>query len=375
MAWLTHNGKQWYVAYRQGTSRKIRYVQAGPNKRKAQRLRDEIAHRARLAKAGGSVVPEPLEFAEHLRTWLAARTVRATTARRDGGLARKYLIPEFGDRLIGDLKPSDFAVFAARVTRDVSAYTARRALAVASAALHDAVEDERIPKNPVRLPPIPKKTHEEVSLDAYCAVVAAMTTRWRPFVFAALLTGLRFSELTALTWADIDFEAGKLYVRRQKTSGIFGEEARGVQPLKTEASHRPVDMLPSLRRMLLDIPQHSELGLVFPGERGGYISHSHFMKAWRPKVKRLGLRVRFHDLRHGFGSLLLAFGEPLTYVSSQLGHSSASFTLSTYLHTVREGRRLDKDATLARLEASFRGELAYRGLTLSAEAKTDAVKA
>ncbi|MGH2426883.1 MAG: hypothetical protein ACRDF1_11485, partial [bacterium] len=65
---------------------------------------------------------------------------------------------------------------------------------------------------------------------------------------------------------------------------------------------------------------------------------------------------------------------PLTYVSSQLGHSSASFTLGTYLHTVKEGRRLEKDATLARLEAAFRGDLAYRGLTLPAEAQADTAK-
>jgi len=97
-------------------------------------------------------------------------------------------------------------------------------------------------------------------------------------------------------------------------------------------------------------------------------------KAWRPTVEHLGLRVRFHDLRHGFGSLLLAFGDPLTYVPSQLGHSSPGFTLSTYLHTVKEGRRLDKDATLARLEAAFQGDLAYRGLTVSAGAQADAAK-
>src|SRR5262249_47471303 len=38
-------------------------------------------------------------------------------------------------------------------------------------------------------------------------------------------------------------------------------------------------------------------------------------------------RVRFHDLRHTFASLLLQNGESLTYVKDQMGHSSIQITL------------------------------------------------
>jgi integrase len=58
-----------------------------------------------------------------------------------------------------------------------------------------------------------------------------------------------------------------------------------------------------------------------------------------------GYYLRFHDLRHGFASLLLAWGEPILYVSRQLGHSSAAFTHSTYAHLIEQGRRLDKEQT------------------------------
>ncbi len=111
-------------------------------------------------------------------------------------------------------------------------------------------------------------------------------------------------------------------------------------------------------------PSISEGGLVFPAERGGYIAYSHFLKSWRKAVRDLKLQgVKIHTLRHAFGSLLLAWGEPLTSVSAQLGHGSASFTLQTYLHQVKEARRLDKDATLTKMEAAFRGDLAYAWLT------------
>ena len=51
----------------------------------------------------------------------------------------------------------------------------------------------------------------------------------------------------------------------------------------------------------------------------------------------------FHDLRHFFASLLIAFGEPIPYASQQLRHDSPATTLKIYAHLIREGRRLDRD--------------------------------
>ena len=43
-------------------------------------------------------------------------------------------------------------------------------------------------------------------------------------------------------------------------------------------------------------------------------------------------RLRLHDLRHTFASLLIAEGLNIIYVSRQLGHASPSFTLNVYSH-------------------------------------------
>ncbi len=42
-------------------------------------------------------------------------------------------------------------------------------------------------------------------------------------------------------------------------------------------------------------------------------------------------------------------------MSRQLGHSSAKLTLDTYGHLVEEGHRLDREATLRKLEDALRG--------------------
>jgi hypothetical protein len=50
-------------------------------------------------------------------------------------------------------------------------------------------------------------------------------------------------------------------------------------------------------------------------------------------------RVRFHDLRHTFASLLIQNGESLAYVRDQLGHSSIQITVDTYGHLVPGANR------------------------------------
>jgi integrase len=45
-------------------------------------------------------------------------------------------------------------------------------------------------------------------------------------------------------------------------------------------------------------------------------------------------RVRFHDARHTFASLLLQQGESPAYVKDQLGHSSIQMTVDVYGHLI-----------------------------------------
>ncbi len=54
-------------------------------------------------------------------------------------------------------------------------------------------------------------------------------------------------------------------------------------------------------------------------------------------------RVRFHDLRHSFASLLLQQGESLAYVKDQMGHSSINVTVDIYGHLVPGGNRAAVD--------------------------------
>jgi integrase len=81
-------------------------------------------------------------------------------------------------------------------------------------------------------------------------------------------------------------------------------------------------------------------GLVFTDSIGRALDPAIVTRTFSATLARLGLpHVRFHDLRHGVASLLLAQGVPLKLVSDALGHSTISITADTYAHLDREQRR------------------------------------
>ncbi len=83
---------------------------------------------------------------------------------------------------------------------------------------------------------------------------------------------------------------------------------------------------------------HSELNLVFPNSNGNYQSADNLAKRrFLPALSRAGIdKIRFHDLRHTYASLLLANDAPMKYVQHQLGHSSITMTMDLYTHLLPE---------------------------------------
>ena len=52
-------------------------------------------------------------------------------------------------------------------------------------------------------------------------------------------------------------------------------------------------------------------------------------------LSKAGLRkIRLHDLRHTFGSLLIQSGASIVYVKEQMGHSSIQVTVDIYGHLI-----------------------------------------
>jgi integrase len=92
----------------------------------------------------------------------------------------------------------------------------------------------------------------------------------------------------------------------------------------------------------------SDDDLVFPGDSGGHLDGSALRRRFVATQKRAGLRrLRFHDLRHTFGTLAVRGAESIVELQSWLGHAEVRTTMR-YTHY-----REQQDAA-ARLAVAFR---------------------
>jgi integrase len=76
--------------------------------------------------------------------------------------------------------------------------------------------------------------------------------------------------------------------------------------------------------------------LVFLSPESGILDPDNlYHRYFRPVLLKAGLRkIRLHDLRHTFGSLLIQSGASIVYVKEQMGHSSIQITVDTYGHLI-----------------------------------------
>jgi integrase len=95
--------------------------------------------------------------------------------------------------------------------------------------------------------------------------------------------------------------------------------------------------------------QWQETGLVFTTRRGTPIEPRNLNRHFYPVRERLGLEVRFHDLRH---TLLLGLGIPPHIVRDIVGHSALDVTMNIYAHADMTEKRaaLDKLGGLLAVE-------------------------
>lgn len=141
----------------------------------------------------------------------------------------------------------------------------------------------------------------------------------RPLYLTAAMTGLRQGELIALRWKDVDWKVRLIRVRRNYTRGRFG----------TPKSRRSSRAVPMPERVAVELEQHFERSnctgdddLVFGHpETGNPYDSSKMRKRFEAAIKAASVRsIRFHDLRHTFGTRMAAAGAPLRNIQEWMGH-------------------------------------------------------
>ena len=260
----------------------------------------------------------------------------------------KYIIPQFGDTCLQQLKNIDIQKWifslqkaSPRTGKPLSPKTIKNILLNLSAAMKKAVMLELIPKNPCDDLTLPKLEHyqpevysmEEVETLLQCARNTAL---YLPLMIEICL-GLRRGELLALRWHHVNFQTGCLTVEENLVT--VNNQTITKAP-KTQSGRREIQIPGTLLRLLKDTKAERHAGqndyIVCQEDGSPYKSDSFSMK-FRRFLKANDLKhIRFHDLRHINATIMLSLGISPKVAQERLGHSSYQITMDIYSHVLKK---------------------------------------
>ncbi len=235
-----------------------------------------------------------------------------------------------------------------------------------------AIEWGYIPRNPFASVEPERKLqgkdwHHLTPTEFEDLLTEAPDNRWRAFYLLAYTAGLRFGELFNLTWADIDFDRGRVHVRPRKASAkippfhVKDKEARTLL-----LPRRTIDVLTAWQA---EAPEGVPLVLL-TADRWAVVESrwdecreeeaaewqnrnimNNVLREVRRHVKRAGIETRYlmtvHTFRKSFGQNHADAGTPIHVLQKLMGHASIATTRQFYVqHTDAN----DRDA-LRRYEA------------------------
>ncbi len=363
-------GKGWYVLIDHKGQRKAKCF--GKNKALAKEFKDKLEAKLKLGSVG-ITTKAGVKVEEYAEKWLGRiqHTRKHSTHEDYQRMLKRDILPVLRGLDLEDVTREKVKVLAFDgLKRGQSPKTVQNVIRCLSSLLSHAVEDGLVSTNPALkpgkfLPKVSRRrginplTREEVAV--LLNTVKDRAPRYSPFFLCAVRSGLRLGELLALQWADLDYHGRFIEVQRNYTRGRVSTPKSG--------ESRRVDMSLELTQALKDLYTERQLEAaangwkdipewVFCSETGGLLGPANFRKrVFYAVLKASGLRrIRFHDLRHTFASLLLQQGESPVYVKEQMGHSSIQITVDLYGHLIPGGNkqavdRLDGSVDKASSEA------------------------
>lgn len=322
----------------------------------------------------------------YLQQWLTTIRVKPTTLATYRNNVHRYLIPALGRRRLDQLEPQHVREMLLWIEQQgLSPSTVNGAHRVLRAALSDAVDDQRIPRNVARNVTAPSGSgRTQKSLTAAQAkallrsqpVTDPLACRWA----VALLLGIRQGEALGMEWDRVNLDDGTLDLSWQLQRipyrhgcgdpPVCGRKRAGSCPqreldMRPDFEYRPAHgallltrpksqagyrMIPLPEFVITALANHLEhhgaalSGLVFTRDDGRPHDPSKDNHAWHAALEQAGLpSVKLHAARHTTATLLLELGVDPKVVQAILGHSTVVMT-HAYQHVSIEMQRRAMDS-------------------------------
>jgi integrase len=285
-------------------------------------------------------------------TWLKAYASRKRSTVRMAEVHIAKIKAEFGPRRLDSLRPSEIKSWMVKLKAEGYAPSYMFALHSRMAQIYnDAIQDGIVARSPLSRrtsPGMGKQRPYVATTEQVWALHDAIEPRYRAGLLLAAFAGLRLAEVCGLRLSDIDFMRGIVSPVRQYPA----------EPLKTECSRTPIPIPASMTLVLAAHVKQFSTEWLMTDESGiqmGPWQMQRAFRAARAAVDDLPQGFRFHDLRHFYGSTLIASGLDIKTVQTRMRHASAKTTLDCYGHMLPDR----DDAT----RAAIGGVITARGLS------------
>lgn len=288
-----------------------------------------------------------LRLDKYLEGWIEAKRkqVKSSTWAGYSKIVRMINLTQLGSILLPELKRADIKTWCKDQT--CGNKWLANVQSVLRSALQDALDDDLIEINPMYGWKYENadalKTTDDVdpfSTEEREAILSACRDPQHRNLFEfAFWTGLRTSELVALTWEDIDWIKNEARINKAKT-----QDAEAAETTKTKKGVRDVKLLgPAIaalnRQKAITFLQG---GAIFRDPRTGepWAGDEGIRQGpWKTALKKAGVRYRRpYQTRHTYASMMLTAEEPLGWVAQQMGHSDLTMLSRTYARWIKSAQ-------------------------------------
>jgi integrase len=365
------------------------------------------AHDKRAELLAGLEQRQPADATErktvgsYATLWLRSklRTLKASTRSLYATVLDEHVVPDLGDYFLDQIERDDLISWRAAqlhkplldskgrarmhadgtpILPDVVTVNGR--FRILKSMIAEAVVTECLPRDPtLRIDKLRETFDAEAVVDdddgksitatelaALLEAAREHVPHWHPFFYMLAFTGLRFGEITALKWRDLDEGAGKIWIRRAQWKGIVdtvkGDKPRTV-PLMPElaavlATHREAQRAAftkrAKRRQIPDLTAFATGDWVFPSRQVQEVEGAplalKLMHSTAPRkplalaLAKAGLEPGFttHGFRHTFNNLVRNVAElngQNIVLQAMTGHSSDEMTEHYSQVSIEEKRR------------------------------------
>lgn len=352
--WLRKGAKTraWYLRYRDSAGERKLVVLGDMSELPSRADAKAKAAEVMAGVNGGRRTVGPATVGEMIARYRTEEMpARRSTAAAYGSLLSRHIEPRWGRTKALEVRPAEVETWLKGL--DLAPKTKANVRQLVHVLFECARRWEMAEANPVTLVrQSAKRTRElaRLSIVQYRALVDALCEPHRTMVLVAGCLGLRIGEILGLQWADVDFDAATLTVRRDVYQGHVDE-------VKTASSARvlpvPALVLDSLRTWRANASYQAAGEFIFSQDNGRPMwADTARERVLQPVAAGLGLpKIGWHAFRHLFAAVLQVVGAEPVVAMELMGHADQR-TTERYAYGMDDRKRAaaDQVAQLLRIQ-------------------------